>query len=312
MLSINKSLWGYIVAAGVAIGGSTAVFAQTVFDTSPEQAGRIHTTVGESAKLLANVKLVEPGTLTMAMSPYLPPSGFYATDASTVIGSNADMSSLIAEKLGLKLKIQVVAWPDWPLALSSWKFDAFNSNLTISEERLQKFDFSTSARDLSGFFVAATSSVEKVQEPKDLAGLRVVVDSGTVGEKVLLDWDKQNTAAGLKPVEFKYFDDPATAQLSLLSGQVDVLFITYSQGAYDVAVSGKTKLVGVISGDGQDQKAYNGIAVYKGSGLADAMTAAINELIADGTYLATLKRWHIEEEALDVPSVTNPKGLELN
>ncbi len=312
MFSLTKSLTVCAVAASIMFAGGSAVFSQTVFDTSPEQAERIHTTAGESAKLLANVKLLEPGTLTMAMSPYLPPTGFYATDSATVIGANADLASLIAEKLGLKLKIVVVAWPDWSLALSSGKFDSFISDLTITEERKQKFDFSTYAQDVSGFFVDAKSPIKQVKEPKDIAGLRVVVDSGTPGEKVLLGWDKQNVAAGLRPAEFVYFDDPATAQLALTSGKVDVLFVTYSQGAYDVAVNGTTKLAGIISGNGQDQKALDGVAVYKGSGLADAMTAAVNELVTDGTYLATLKRWHIEGEALDAPAVTNPPGLVFN
>jgi polar amino acid transport system substrate-binding protein len=36
-----------------------------------------------------------------------------------------------------------IAWADWPLGLTSGKFDAVISNVTVTEERKLKFDFST-------------------------------------------------------------------------------------------------------------------------------------------------------------------------
>jgi polar amino acid transport system substrate-binding protein len=313
MFSTTKSLVAGVLAAGFMFAGGTA-FAQTVFDISSEQAGRIHTTPGEAAKLLGDVKLVESGKLTIAMSPYLPPTGFYATDTATVIGANADLASLIAEKLGLEINIVVVAWPDWPLSLESGKFDAFISDLDITEERKKKFDFSSYARNLTGFFVTKESPITEIKEPKDIAGLHIYTPSGTVGEKILLEWNDVNTAAGLAPMEIQYFDDPTVGLLSLQSGRTDVMFVTYSEGAYDAAIHGTTRLVGVVTGDGKGQKGSFGIAIHKGNGLVDPMTAAINELIAEGTYLENLKRWGIESQALttDDPAKSNPPGLVLH
>jgi polar amino acid transport system substrate-binding protein len=42
--------------------------------------------------------------------------------------------------------------------------------------------------------------------------------------------------------------------------------------------------------------------------LADAFTAAINALIADGKYAGSLARWNLSAEAID-RSRTNPPGL---
>ncbi|WP_312709307.1 hypothetical protein [Stenotrophomonas sp.] len=46
----------------------------------------------------------------------------------------------------------------------------------------------------------------------------------------------------------------------------------------------------------------------KGSGLADAITQALNTQIESGTYAQALQRWNLAEEAVP-QSQTNPPGL---
>ncbi len=69
------------------------------------------------AKIPADFKFVEPGTLTVAISLLGsgPPFGLYARDNKTVIGSEADIARLVADGLGLKLKLVPTSWEDWPL-----------------------------------------------------------------------------------------------------------------------------------------------------------------------------------------------------
>jgi len=297
-------------AIGVAILAAiaNAAVAGKAFDMGPDQKERVHTTAGKAAKALpANYAYVKPGTFVMAMAPFLPPTSYFATDEKTVIGANADLASLIAEKLGLKLEIQVVAWPDWPLGVSSGKYDAFISDVTVTEERKEKFDFSTYGNDVIGFYVGADSAIAAIDEPKDISGLRVIVASGTNHERILLDWNAKNEAAGLKPAELLYFDDPTAAHLALLSGRADATFVNNSEGAYSAAVNGETRLVGIVSG-GWPLTAELGVVTRKGSGLDEAVTTAINELIAEGSYVATLRRWSIEGQAVD-RARTNPPGL---
>ena len=49
-------------------------------------------------------KLATDGTLTMATNAYFPPYEYY--DGQDVIGIDADIAQAIADKLGLKLKIE--------------------------------------------------------------------------------------------------------------------------------------------------------------------------------------------------------------
>jgi polar amino acid transport system substrate-binding protein len=49
------------------------------------------------------------------------------------VGADADIASLVAESLGLKLDLRPIAWADWPLGLTSGKYDAMISNIGVTE-----------------------------------------------------------------------------------------------------------------------------------------------------------------------------------
>ena len=135
----------------------------------------------------------------------------------------------------------------------------------------------------------------------------MVTGSGTNQERILLEWNKKNLAAGLKPVELLYFDDDAARLLAVVSGRADANFNPNAPQAYHAAKEGKTKLVGTVNA-GWPLKSDVAITTRKGSGLADALTLATNGLIQSGQYTQALQRWALLEEALP-KSETNPPGL---
>ncbi|RZJ55482.1 MAG: transporter substrate-binding domain-containing protein [Acidovorax sp.] len=160
---------------------------------------------------------------------------------------------------------------------------------------------------LGGFYVRADSKITSIKEPKDIAGLKVITGSGTNQERILLEWNKQNIAAGLKPIEPVYFDDDAARILGVISGRADANFNPNAPQAYQAAKDGKIKIVGTVNA-GWPLKSDVAITTRKGSGLADALTLATNGLIKNGKYTQALQRWSLLEEALP-KSETNPPGL---
>jgi polar amino acid transport system substrate-binding protein len=258
------------------------------------------------ALIPAGHQFVEPGKLTVAVGASQLPLGDYAADGVTVIGSDPDIARLVADSLGLDLNLVVVAWPDWPLGVESGKYDAALFNITVTEERKKKYDFSTYRNDQLGIYVKTDSPITAIREPKDIAGLRIVVGASTNQDQILRRWDAQNVAAGLKPVQPQYFDETVLGRFAVLSGRADATFEPNADGAY-MARDGKTRLVGLFSG-GWPQTAYISVTTRKGSGLADAITHALNTQIADGTYAKVLQRWNLTAEAIP-KSQTNPPGL---
>ena len=254
----------------------------------------------------AGFAFVTPGTLTVATHPAQLPLADYGADSRQIIGVEPDIAKLIADGLGLKLVLVPVAWPDWPLGLQSGKYDAVISNITVTEERKQKFDFSSYRFDLLGIYTRTDGPIQSVTTPADVAGLKVVVGASTNQDQILRHWDQQNIAAGLKPVEYQYFDDAVIGRLAVITGRADVSFEPNATGAYS-ARDGKVRRVGLFPGGWPDAAAIS-VTTRKGSGLADAITQALNTQIGSGTYAQALKRWNVSEEA--VPrSQTNPPGL---
>ncbi|MDF1893827.1 ABC transporter substrate-binding protein [Rahnella contaminans] len=261
------------------------------------------------AKIPANFKFVEPGTLTVALAVLgsAPPFGLYASDNKTVIGSEADIARLVADGLGLKLKVVPASWEDWPLGVTSGKYDAAIYNITVTKDRKTKFDFATYREDTLGFYVKSDSKITSIQSAPDIAGKRIIVGSGTNQEAVLLAWDKENQAKGLPALKPQYVTDDAAATLAIQSGRADATFGPNVTGAYKALLTGKTKLVGTVPG-GWPKTANIAVTLKKGNGLVDAVQASLNSAIANGTYLQVLNRWGESVEKIDHSEI-NPPGL---
>lgn len=284
-----------------------ATSAQAI-DLSPEQPGRPRAQkVPEAIKLIAkDFKFVKDGALVVGTTVGSLPFGTYGSDTKTPVGNAPDIAQLVADSLGRKLELVPVAWADWPLGLSSGKFDAVISNVTVTEQRKEKFDFSTYRNDQLGFYVKSDSKITSIKEPRDVAGLKVIVQASTNQEQILLRWNQQNIAAGLKPVDFQYYDDDAVLRLALQAGRADAYLAPNAIAAYN-ARDGKTKLVGAFSG-GWPLNAEIAVTSRKGAGIADAITLAINAQIKNGNYAKALERWNLTSEAI-AQARTNPPGL---
>ncbi|TGB11054.1 ABC transporter substrate-binding protein [Streptomyces sp. MZ04] len=235
------------------------------------------------------------------------PLGFYATDDKTRIGSEVDIAILVADTLGLKPKFEQVSWENLFVGLDSGKFDGVFGNVTVTEERKEKYDFATYRLDNIAF-EAREDADWTVKKPADVAGKTIAVSSGTNQEKILVDWSEENEKAGRKPVDIKYFQKDSDYYLALQSGRIDAYLGPNPSAAYHVASSGQTKIVGTLSGGGDLIQGEIAATTKRGSGLVDAYAAALNHVIKDGSYGEVLKRWGLSDEAV-AKSRINPPGL---
>lgn len=292
-----------------------ALLALIVFSAGPVVAGQIDLRANEQpivakrdeaaiAKIPANYRFVEPGTLTVAISALnSPPLALLASDNRTRIGSDPDIARLLASSLGLKLKLVPTAWEDWPLGITSGRYDVALVNIAVTEARKQKFDFATYRADSLAFSVKSTSPIKAISAPTDLAGRRVIVGSGTNQERILLRWNEENRAAGREAAKPIYLTDDASGNLYIQSGRADVVFGPQSVAAYKAALNGTTKVVGL-----GPKKTWVATTSKKGNGLVLALQAAINGAIARGEYQQVLARWGEQGEGVETSQV-NPPGV---
>ena len=275
-------------------------------DTGPDQ-DRIRTTPSEEAIALLPPGAFDDGVFRVAVSPGAVPLAFFSDDNTTVIGHETDIAQLVADALDLELELVPNDWSNWPLATRSGEVDATISNVTVTEERKQLFDFSSYRVDQLGWLVEADSPLS-IDEATDIAGLTVGVGSGTNQEQILLAWDRSNRDAGLEPVTIDYYESYNDAVLALQSGRLDTYVGPNATAAYSAATSPEdVKVAGTVNG-GWPDTANIAVATAKGNGLAEAFTAAINHTIDDGTYGEVLARWGLDAEAV-ARAETNPPGL---
>jgi polar amino acid transport system substrate-binding protein len=282
---------------------NTAATPALAVDTSPEQTGRVHSDKDPDAAARVPAAIAADGKLTVGVvGTGEPPLGFLADDNRTVVGSEVDIATLVADSLGLQLDVRNISWEQWPLSLQSGDIEAVFSNVGVNAARLQLFDFATYRQGIMAF-TAAQGSHLSIKEAKDIAGLTIAVGSGTNQERILLDWNKQNQAAGLEPATLDNYANAADALLAVRSGRVDAYLGPNPNAVYQKS-KGSVDVAGTVNA-GWPNTTYVAATTLKGNGLVDAVEAGLQHAFGDGSYAKTLARWGLSDEAVDAP-VVNP------
>ncbi|MFF7439383.1 transporter substrate-binding domain-containing protein [Streptomyces sp. NPDC008122] len=279
----------------------------TGINVGPNQ-NRVHTAKVDAIAGKLPEAVRKRGTLILGVSAKSnPPLAFRATDDTTLIGVELDLATLVADTLGLKPEFDAVSWENLFVGLDSGKYDGVFSNVTVTEERKDKYDFATYRLDDLAF-EAKKGSGWTVKGPEDVSGKRIAVGSGTNQEKILVHWSRQNEKAGRKGVDIKYYDNTTDYYLALQSGRIDGYLGPNPTVAYHVASAGQTESVGKFSGAGAGLQGKIAATTKKDSGLVAAYAAAIDHVIENGTYAQVLKRWGLSNEAVQKSEI-NPPGL---
>ncbi|WP_226352307.1 ABC transporter substrate-binding protein [Pseudonocardia sp. ICBG601] len=280
----------------------------TAVNTSPEQ-NRVRADRIEAIAATVPAAVRESGKLTVATTGSgNPPLSFRADDDRTVIGVEPDLAQLVADTLGLRLDLQPTSWENLFLGVESPTYDAGFSNITVTEERKDKYDFATYRVDTVTFEARNAGRVERIEKPADISGLTIGVSPGTNQEQILVEWNRQNEAAGVAPATIQYYQNTGDYYLALDSGRLDAYLGPNPGVAYHVATGSTTKAVGSLNGGGGGVQADIAAMTRRGDGLVGPIHEAIDALIASGKYGEVLARWHLENEALQ-DSRINPPGL---
>ncbi|CAL9597223.1 hypothetical protein SUDANB58_05360 [Streptomyces sp. enrichment culture] len=301
-----------LTACGTPSDGGTAEVADTSgnrtrINLSPDQ-DRVTTSTVESLAAAVPGRIRDRGALEIVgSSGSAAPLAFHATDDRTVIGVETDIAHLVADVLGLEARLTTVSWENVFVGLDSAKYDVGFSNITVTEERKEKYDFATYRKDNLGFEAKKGSGL-KVDGPEDVAGRKVAVGSGTNQEKLLVEWSEANRKAGRKPVDIKYYQNDSDTYLALRSGRIDLYLGPHPTAAYHAATTGRTEVVGTCSGGGATLQGLIAATTRKGNGLVGPLAGALDEIIRNGTYARVLERWGLSDEAVPTSEI-NPPGL---
>ncbi|MEV8035946.1 ABC transporter substrate-binding protein [Streptomyces sp. NPDC086182] len=281
-----------------AAGGSTA--------RTGARADKIPTTdvVSPIRKDASAAKLLPPGTrsLTVAISVSgSPPGTSYLADGKTLTGQDVDFADAVAKTLGIELKHESASFEAILPALDSGKYDFGASNFGVTDERRKIIDFVTYVNDGQGFAARADSKLSKITDLRQLCGLNVATAAGTTFEATLEANKKVCSEAGKKAYKVQTYSEQGAIWSSLQQGRSDVVMSTINGLRYAVAHQQGVKFLNEF------HRLDVGFAFKKGSALAPAFRAAVNKLIADGTYGKILDKWGTKGSAITTSRISPPE-----
>jgi len=215
--------------------------------------------------------------LVVATDTAFVPFEFKQGDA--YVGFDIDLWDAVAKEIGVTYKLQPMDFNGIIPGLLTKNIDAGIAGITIKEERKKAVDFSDGYYD-AGFIVMVRDGETAIMGPKDLAGKKVAMKTGTAA----VDWLKAN----VKDVDIVLFPNIDNAYLELQTGRVDAAMHDTPNVLYYVATAGKGKVKAVGE---QVQASPYGIAFPKGSDLIPKVNEALQKIKADGRYAAIYMKW---------------------
>lgn len=222
-------------------------------------------------------KIQEKGEMTFAMTGAYPPFNFINNEGN-ISGFDIDIANALADKMGVKAKPITTAWDGIVGGLQSKRFDTIIGSMAITEDRLEKVDFTNPYYyDGAQFFVKSDMDIKDINEVKDG---KIGVVTGTTFHDALKEMEN-------------------ISEILQFESDVDN-FMALEQGRSNGLVTGR--FVGL-----QAPEKYNvdikpagemlysediAIAVRKeDKDLLDALNKALNEIIEDGTYEKISEKW---------------------
>lgn len=220
--------------------------------------------------------LKEKGVIRIAMSGAYPPFNF-VNDQNEVVGFDPAIGAEIAKRMGLEVEIVTTAWDGIIGGLLANKYDAIVGSMTITAERDEVVDFvGPYYSDKRAIFSNPGSGIASLD---DLKGKKVGLTLGETHE----DWAREK---GYNVSTYKGLPE---LLLELENGRVDA--IVNDSIAAILAMGAKGQEFEMF-GDPTTEPFGAGIAIRQGNPeLAAAMQKALDDLMADGTYLTIADKW---------------------
>ena len=204
----------------------------------------------------------EEKTLTMATNVAFPPYEFYENEKPA--GIDVEIATAICEKLGYKLEVMDIEFGAILGAVSSGKADFTMAGLTVTDERKQSVDFSTSyATGIQSIVVKEDSPITSVDDLyADGADYQIGVQQDTTGDIYCSD--------DFGDDHVQRFNKGADAVAALVSGKLDCVVNGSFLSAWALVLDA-------------EELPEDAAAFAKGSELTEPFNKALEELIADGT-----------------------------
>ncbi len=238
---------------------------------------------GFNAKTFAAEQLLDKvkqrGSLLVGLEGTYPPFSFQDENGK-LTGYEVEFAQALAQHLGVKADLKPTKWDGMLASLDSKRIDVVINQVTISDERKKKYDFST-PYTVSGIqALTKKANAGSITKPEDLNGKKVGVGLGSNYEQWLREHVPQ--------ADVRTYDDDPTKYQDLRVGRTDAILVDRLAALDLVKKTGDTLAVAGPAFSRQEA----GVAVRKGNDdLVKAIDNAIAEMQKDGTLAKLSQKW---------------------
>jgi arginine/lysine/histidine transporter system substrate-binding protein len=249
-----------------ACGGSTTASSATSAAASTS-ASEAASAAASSAAPTTVDKIKADGFITMSTNAEFEP--FEYKNGDSIVGIDADISQKIADKLGVKLKINDVAFDTLVNELVSGRTNFVAAGMTATEDKKKNVDFSDTYFKASQSIIVAKGSAIKGRA--DLNGKKVGVQQGTTGDTYCTNEKGEND---IKVGSVERYNKGVDAVTDLINGKIDAVVID-DFPATKFVEKNPNKIVKLDEALTQEEYA---IAVKKGDA---AMLKTVNDVLGE-------------------------------
>lgn len=226
--------------------------------------------------------------LVMATNASFPPYE-YVDDSGAFAGIDVEIAGLIAEKLGLTLEIQDVEFGSIIGGVQAGKFDIGMAGMTVTDERLQSVNFSTSyATGIQSIIVPEGSEIKSFDDFFNADGtvkdIKVGVQQDTTGDIYLSDTVDNGGVGSDHVVQYKTGNDAVQA---LITGKVDAVVIDNEPAKSYVASNEGLEILDTA----YTEENYAICVAKENTDLLESINDALAQLTADGTIDAIIEKY---------------------
>lgn len=264
-----------MMAGSLIACGSSTSDTSTGAETTTAASGA-ETTVADAGGENTNEAGTADNVLVMATNAEFPPYEYH--DSGDIVGIDVDVAKAIAEKLGMTLEIEDIAFDSIIPELQSGKAHLGIAGMTVDEDRLKNVDFTDPYTTASQVIIVKEDS--DITKSDDLAGKYIGVQLGTTGDIYASDYEEQGAT-------IERYNKGFEAVQAMLQGKIDAVVIDEEPAKVFVSQNEGIKILD----EALTVEEY-AIAVKKGNTeLLEKVNKALNELKESGELQAIIDKY---------------------
>lgn len=222
----------------------------------------------------------DDNVLVMATNAEFPPYEYREGDE--IVGIDAEVAALIADKLGMELQIEDMAFDSVLAAVQTGKADIAMAGITVTEDRQKTVNFTDPYTTATQMIIVAEDS--EIASPDDLTGKTVGVQLGTTGDIYADDIEDATVERYSKGFE---------AVQALIQGKIDAVVIDGEPAKVFVEQNEGIKLL-----DEAFTEEEYAIAIAKDNEeLLEQVNTALNELKEEGEFQKVVDKYITSDDA---------------